>query len=859
MVEMTSTFVGRQRERELKTLRNSMQNALKGKGSIVLVAGEVGIGKSELINEFLRRIASITDEEIRFAQTACCNVVGDTDSFRPFHDLFDGVFIDKDKKQVRRKLVNIISDIAPDIANLVPVVGGQISAGISISRKLIHRWGIGHDKEHLLERKEISQERFCSESTKALQGASSVYPLVLVIDDLQWIDDSSANLLFSLPEKIKDDRILILGAYHPEELAPRAGQPHPLKEILSVMVPYENVSTIELGFLQLKDVSTYISRIYPNNSFPLDFIDFVWKRTEGNSLFMVELIKSLEEDQIIAKENTKWSLTKEIRDIEANTPKKVEAVIEHRISNIRDKIDRQIHECASVEGEKFTSDVLSELLSMDKINLSRKLRIVGEMYNLVRESIETSMEIGSYEFIHSLIHESFYNHLGREERILLHQKIGEILEAKYKGDNRVKEFASTLAPHFEEGLILDKALKYYRTAADEAEKTNSFAEASRLYEKVNKIMVESRIGAPKERVEILIKMGAIYQILGRGEEARNALKESLDLNAKIGDDLIEASNLTNLGVTYFLLGELDRSINVLEKAKKTYKHHEEDLSNETLLTYGICLNWLGINYRNNSEFDKAMNFHHKALNIAKDVKNPRLEAHVNANIGAIYLWKKEFSHVINPWKQSLKISKEINDHPWEAHYTIDVGYMYFLERNYDEALKKLEKSTDIAKEYCFEDNLARGLMNQGSVWFAKGDPEKAMKLYEEALEIAKMQKVARLIWRLQHNIGNIYRKKEEYEKAYEWYLSSIKSLKKMISTLKSEDEKKGFLEHRLDPFRSMILLTWEREEEESRKSAKTFGYDILIDFLDDRKQGVDLNEKEAENWNFFDGYYVVTE
>jgi predicted ATPase len=857
MVEMTSTFVGRQRE--LEALRNSMQNALKGKGSVVLVAGEAGIGKSELVNELRRDIASITDEEIRIAQAACRSLVGDTDPFRPFHDLFDGVFIDKDKK-LRQKLVDIILDIAPDIANLVPVVGGPISAGISISRKLTQTLGIGHDKEHLLERKEISQERFCSEYTKALRGASSVYPLVLIIDDLQWIDDSSVNLLFSLPEKIKDDRILILGAYRPEELAPRAGQPHPLKEILSVMVSYENVSTIELGFLQLEDVSTYISRIYPNNSFPQDFIDFVWKRTEGNSSFVVELIKLLEGDQTIAQEEgTKCSLTKGIQDIRARTPKTVQAVIEHRISNIRDKIDRQIHECASVEGEKFTSDVLSELLSMDKIDLSRKLRIVGEMYNLVRESIETSVEIGSYEFIHSLIHESFYNHLGREERILLHQKIGEILEAKYKGDNRVKEFASTLASHFEEGRIPDKALKYYRIAADEAGKTNSFAEASRLYEKADQIMVKNRIGTAKGRVDILIEMGAIYQILGRGEEARDTLKESLNLNAKIDDDLIKASNLTNIGITSFYLGEFAESINVLEEAQKIYEHHKEDLSKETLETYGICLDWLGVNCRNYWDLEEGKELHQKALKIGEEVNSPRLEAHAIANLGAISLWQKDFSQVIDYWKRSLEISKNANDPPWVAHYTIDVGYMCFLERNYDKAIGYLKEGTEIARESYFEENFARGLMNQGNVWFVKGDFERAMKCYEEALQTAKMRKIAKLIWRLQHNIGNIYRKQGEYENAYEWYLSSIKSLEDMISAFKSEDEKKGFLTHRLDPFRSMIILTWERQEEESQKFAKTFGHDLLIDFLGWRKQGVNLNKEEAENWNFFDGYYVVTE
>ena len=857
MLETTSTFVGRQQE--LEALRNSMQNALKCKGSVVLVAGEAGIGKSELINEFLRSIDSATDEKPLIVQTGCSKLVGDVEPFLPFFDLFDEVFTEKGKKQVRKELLDIILDIGPDIAGLIPGVGGIISGAMSISRKLKHRWEMGREKEHLLERKDISQERFFSKYAKALQGASSIYPLVLFIDDLQWIDGSSANLLFYLSKNMINYRILTLGAYRPEELnTPRAGQPHPLREILPIMKRYENVSVIYLDFLKREDVGAYISTVCPNHSFPQDFIDFVYTTTRGNSLFVAELTTLFKEDRIIAQEDTKWLLVKEIRDI--RVPEKVEDVIERRINSILDETHRKLHECASVEGEKFTSDVLSELLVMDKIDLSRQLRMVGEMYNLIREAIETSTEIGSYEFIHSLIHHSLYNHLGREERVLLHQKIGEILEARYESDDRVAEFASILAFHFERGRIPNKALKYLRIAADVAEDINSFVEALALYEKANETMVQDRIATTRERVEILIKMGTIYQILGRGKEAMDALKESLNLSAHIGDELIEASNLTNLGITLFYLGEFAESIDALEKAQSIYECHKEQLSKETLETYGICLDWLGVNYRNYWKLEKSKEFHQKALDIAKYVNSRRLEAHAIANLGAIYLWRKDFSQVINYWKQSLEISKSIDDLPWVAHYAIDVGYMYFLERNYDKAIKYLEEGTRVAEESYFEENFARGLMNQGNVWFAKGNLKRAMKCYEEALQTAKIRKVAKLIWRLEHNIGNIYRKQGDYENAYKWYLSSIEFLGEMTSTFKSENEKKGFLTHRLDPFRSMILLSLKRQkEEEALDFAKPCGHELLIDFLGRRKQGVDLNEEEAKNRNFFNGYYVVTE
>lgn len=360
--------------------------------------------------------------------------------------------------------------------------------------------------------------------------------------------------------------------------------------------------------------------------------------------------------------------------------------------------------------------------------------------------------------------------------------------------------------------------------------------------------------------KVIGNLGKAYYALGDAKKAIEYYKKALNLNADIGDELIDASNLTNLGIASFYLGNFTESINALEKSRNIFEYFKEELSNEALETMGICLDWLGVSYRNYWELEKGKEFHQKALDIAKRIRNRRIEAHVIANIGAIYLWKKEFSKVIEYWKQSLEISKSIGDTYWVAHYTIDVGYWYLLERNYDEAIKYLEEGTRIAQKFGFEENFARGLMNQGNFWFAKGKLERSLNCYEKALKIAEERKISRFIWRLQHNIGNIYRKQRNYEKSYIQYLSSIEFLEEMTSVFKSESDKIGFLIHRLDPFRSIILLTLEKQkEDEAREFAKRSMHELLEDFLNRRKQGIDLNEEEANNRNFYDGYYIVTE
>jgi len=670
---------------------------------------------------------------------------------------------------------------------------------------------------------------------------------------MESIDESSINLLYSLQKEISSTRILVVGAYRLEESVLRDGRPHPLREV-------KNLTVIELGSLDPKGIGEYISETYRDNDFPEDFAHFIWERTEGNCLFAVELMGLFVDDQtIVQKQGTTWSLTKELRDIKEGIPKSIDDVIKERVDHITDKFARQILRKASVEGKRFTHDILSQLMLIDDDELNEELSSLTEML-FIREPTESDEDIGSYDFIHSLVHRCIYGRLRRKERADLHKRIGEILEAISESDGKVKQVASTLADHFEEGRVPDKALRYYRIAAVAAEETRSFAEASRLYEKVDQLMEKERFGTLKERVGILIKMGAIYEILGRREESRDTLERSLRLNENLGDDLDKAHNLTDLGITLFHIGDFGKSMDRLEEARKIYEPCKEALSKEDKEMYGMCLDWLGVNHRNLDDMGQAEKFHQEALSIAEEVGSSLLRARAVADLGAIHLKSGDLSQVIERWKESLQISKEAGNLPWwEVHSTIDVGYIYFLQRDYCQAIKSLEEGIKKARESYFSEETARGLMNKGSVWFAKEDLDCALECYEESLQIAAERKMAKLVWRLRHNIGNVYRMQNKYDDAYGSYKSSIEYLKEMLSGLKSKEEREGFLKRRLDPFRSMILLTLEKEEEECQEFAATFGHNLLTDFLEERRKGVDLDEEERENWNYFFGYYVATE
>ncbi len=858
MVKTTSTFIGRQKE--LNELYKSLNKAGMKEGSIVLVSGEEGIGKTELINQFQASIDSTTREKIIFARTSGSGVTGSFTAFHPFYELFDEIFCDDEKKHIQGPYWDILVKYIPRIVDYISPETYKVTKGI-ISFAMIIRsgWKKEYGKENVQEMIDFNQGRFFLDFTNALLDASEVCPLVLIIDHLQWIDESSANLLHLISERIGDHHILIIGAYHTEEIVqPRDGKPYPFGEVLPKL---KNVTGIELGFLEPDEVSAYISNVCPNHKFPTEFLGLIFDKSEGNPLFMVEFIKLLKDDQVIIQEKEVWKLKGKIEDIRLRTPNDVKRIIEARVDSIKDPKDMKLHKRASVEGEKFTSDILSKLMSMDEGDLLDELEPIMEKYALIIEVSEESMEEADFEFKYSLAHQNIYGKLSRTNRVRLHKKIGKLLEVYYRSGLKSVD-VSTLAFHFEHGSEFKKAVKYYQIKIDESLQSKSFVEALSNYKKVDSIMEENNIGTPEMRLEILLDMARIHQILGHGEAALETLNKSLDLNKDVGDELIEAANLTNLGITSFYLGEFAQSIEVLERAQTIYESHDfNKLSKDHQKTFGICINWLGINYRNHKELKKSLKFHKRAEDIAEKIDFPRLLAHAKANLGAVELWKKNYDEVIKYWEESKTISEDADDTPWIAHYTIDVGYMHLLNRNFPEAEDALVDGIKIARDNYFEENVARGIMNKGSLYFVQEKMDKAMKEYEEAFDIAEKQKISKLMWRIHHNMGNIYRSKKDYKNAHEYYMSSVNYLEEMLSNVES-DKKKGFLEHRLDPFRSLILLSRERKnEDEALKYAKTLGLDLLTDYYEELKQGLDLKVEEEKkgNLNFFDGYYVVTE
>jgi len=278
-------------------------------------------------------------------------------------------------------------------------------------------------------------------------------PLLLVLDDLQWADAASINLLFRLGRRIRDSRILVVGAYRPDEVAlGRRGERHPLEKVLAEFKRYFGGVWVDLGQAEPAEGRQFVDAFLENepNRLGESSRQALFAHTGGHPLFTIELLREMQErGDLIRDEEGLWV---EGPALDWGTlPARVEGVIEERIGRLEEEL-RDILTVASVEGEDFTVQIVARVQELQERRLLRTLsRELERRHYLVRE--RGDMQVGRqllsrYQFTHTLFQRYLYNDLSAGERRLLHGEIAEILEELYQG--RTEEITVQLARHYTE-------------------------------------------------------------------------------------------------------------------------------------------------------------------------------------------------------------------------------------------------------------------------------------------------------------------------------------------------------------------------------------------------------------------------
>ncbi len=483
------------RDNELTQLKWHLDSALSGQGHPVFISGGAGQGKTLLIQEFAR-LAQEQNSDLLYAGGNCNAHTGHGDPYLPFRQILSMLTGDVDSlwaagaitrdhaKQlwdvfplVAEALVEVGPDLIETIIPAVPLerrASAYITGGMSAELDwLLRLRDIVSHKTETLHDPSLQQTALFEQFSRVLLALDRKHPLLLIVDDLQWADIGSISLLFHLGRRLGDRRILIVGAYRPEELALGRGEErHPLDPVINEFRLIYGKIDIDLDEAERrKFVDAYIDT--EPNRLGFQFRETLFRQTKGNPLFMVEFLRGMQERGDIIQDKDGYWIEGQTLDWEI-LPTRIEAVIAERIGRL-DSRSKEVLRVASVEGETFTAEVVAKVLSEDQHDiidcLSHQLE---RRHRLIRAQEIQRLglrRLSRYRFRHFLFQSYLYHTLDPVERAYLHEVVGTILETIYQDD--VQEIAPALARHFQEAGILEKAIPYLYQAGEKAKRSSA--------------------------------------------------------------------------------------------------------------------------------------------------------------------------------------------------------------------------------------------------------------------------------------------------------------------------------------------------------------------------------------------------
>jgi DNA-binding winged helix-turn-helix (wHTH) protein len=393
-------FVGRQRE--LGTLRQSFSRALQGERQLIFITGEPGIGKTALVEEFVRE-ASASEPFLRIARG---HTVEGTAGSEPFYPVLVAV------GQLCR---------GPDGTELVELLAQHAPTWLVQFPGLVR-------PEHRERLQPVilgaTRDRMLREIREALDAFASEKPVLYVYDDVHWLDLSSLNLLSAYAhDRVRAKAMVIITMRSPEG----PGADDPVKRMKQDLLIHNLGFEIPLGPLSEAEVAAYLESDSAASSLPEGFCALVYSRSEGNPLFMVATLDRMLQKGQASHEEGKWKLTVPIEQIDLEVPESLRQAIEGQIDQLT--IDEQhALEAASVAGASFSALGLAGVTGIGRAQLLELFETLSRRSRFIRPGPSQQLEDGTivqvFEFVHALYREVFYWRQTPARRASLQRAIG---------------------------------------------------------------------------------------------------------------------------------------------------------------------------------------------------------------------------------------------------------------------------------------------------------------------------------------------------------------------------------------------------------------------------------------------------
>jgi len=443
------------REGILETLRACLHRALRSQRQLVFVTGEPGIGKTALVDAFQHQ-ATADVPGLRLARGQCLEGYGGMEAYYPMLEALG---------QLGRGAGG--DAVVQTLATHAPTWLVQFPALLTRA----HRDTLQRELQG------ATRERMLRELAELLEVLTAARPLLLVFEDLQWVDHATVDLLAALARRRAPAQLLVVGTYRPGDLA--MGQP-PLRALTQELQGHQLCHDLALEPLSAADVAAYLAAAAAGAPLPEGLAGLVSRHSAGNPLFMRAVLDHLTQQGLLAREPDGWQLRVPIAALAVGVPESVRQMLDAQIGHLRPE-EQRLLEVASVAGTVFTASVCAAAADQEPEDFEARCETLARQQHLVRASgphqvLPDGSLAPCYAFVHALYREVCYGRQAPGRRATLHRRLGERMEVVFA--TQLPDVAAELAYHFEAGAAWARAVTYLRLVADTAEQRYAYREAA---------------------------------------------------------------------------------------------------------------------------------------------------------------------------------------------------------------------------------------------------------------------------------------------------------------------------------------------------------------------------------------------
>ncbi|MEO6723954.1 MAG: protein kinase [Blastocatellia bacterium] len=679
------------REKERAELKSGFASALNGRGLLLCVAGEPGIGKTTLVEDFLAELAA--EGQCTIARGRCSERLAGTEAYLPLLEALESLLQSGGTLPNAGPAARAMKQIAPTWYAQVASLSGDSEESARL----------------LAEVKAASQERMKRELANFLQEVARLRPLVLFFDDLHWADVSTIDLLSFLACKFDTLNVLIVVTYRPSDMLLAK---HPFLQIKPDLQARGVCRELVLEFLNEAEIAEYLALEFPHHRFPAEFPKLIHTKTEGSPLFMADLLRYLRDRTVIAQTSGTWTLAQALRDIERELPESVRGMIERKIAQLEPE-DHKLLTAASVQGYEFDSAVVAQVLKLEADEVEERLEKLERVFAFVKLSSETEFPNHEltlkYRFVHVLYQNALYASLRATRKATLSRDVALALEACYGA--RSASVANELALLWEAARDYARASDAFLQAARNAAQVNTHREAAQLAERGLEALRKLPETPERDGRELGLQLTlgfSLQSVLGWvAPETGAAFNRARQLCEQMGDDPRLFAALGGVEVYHFLRAEYETAQGLGEQMLQLAEQSQDPVLLVVASTFwATFLLFQGELVSARQQFERVL-----ALD-RRDYHAAYLSIH-NEDMGLLArtmhsfcLWTLGYAdQALALAYESITLAEQAS-HPFSlgnAHSA--KGVVLTLLRDWQPSQKEYEKVLALAEEYALGDNL----------------------------------------------------------------------------------------------------------------------------------------------------------